>query len=72
MSPDYTPVQNLMYFKLCIVTCSMYICVVALRAFVHFMDQCLLTKLLGDGTLDAVFCCWYAQSGGAVVRNSFC
>ena len=39
MSPDYAPVQNLMYFKLCIVsiiTCSMYICVVALRAFVHF------------------------------------
>ena len=39
MSPDYAPVQNLMYFELCIVSiiaCSMYICVVALRAFVHF------------------------------------
>ena len=37
--------------------------------------QCLLTKLLGDDALDAAFCCsvcWYAQSGGAVVRNSFC
>ena len=73
MSTDYAPVQNLMYFKLCIVsiiTCSMYICIEHLYISFIAKHQCLL---LGDGALDAVFCCsvcWYAQSGGAVVRNS--